>query len=112
MATPDKTLDAMVAASGTSYRSIEDALTAAEALGWRLEKAPEYLIWSNQHSMWWRPDSKGYTPELAEAGRYSRGEAIEISRGRDFWRAFELPREIPVLVEDAAMLAAAPKVGE
>lgn len=33
MATPDKTLDAMVAASGTSYRSIEDALTAAEAAG-------------------------------------------------------------------------------
>ena len=36
MTTPPEVLDRMVAASGTSYRSITEALAAAEALGWRL----------------------------------------------------------------------------
>lgn len=95
----------------TPDERIRYILAAAEQAGWRLVPASEeYLVWSNQHRMWWRPGSKGYTPELAEAGRYSRDEAIKISRGGDFWRAFERPREVPVLASDAAMLNAAPKV--
>ena len=90
--------------------AVQAALDAARDAGFVLVPVAEYLIWSNQHGMWWRAARKGYTPELADAGRYSREEAIEISRGGDFWRAFERPREAPILVEDAAMLAAAPKV--
>jgi len=37
-----------------------------------------YLIWSNQHGMWWRPLRRGYTSHLAEAGRYTADEAARI----------------------------------
>jgi len=36
-----------------------------------------YLLWSNKHSMWWRPASWGYTEDIDEAGRYSQDEAAE-----------------------------------
>jgi len=39
-----------------------------------------YLIWSNQHSMWWRARRSGYTQRIEEAGRYSLGEARDIVR--------------------------------
>lgn len=34
-----------------------------------------YLIWSNQHGMWWRPNHSGYTRFIEEAGRYAPEEA-------------------------------------
>jgi hypothetical protein len=37
-----------------------------------------YLIWSNEHRAWWRPDRQGYTKRVADAGRYSEAEALEI----------------------------------
>lgn len=37
-----------------------------------------YLLWSNKHSMWWRPDSQGYTEVEVEAGRYSLEEAVDL----------------------------------
>jgi hypothetical protein len=37
-----------------------------------------YLIWSNQHAMWWRPNERGYTQYIEEAGRYSRADAERI----------------------------------
>jgi hypothetical protein len=36
------------------------------------------LIWSFEHRQWWRPNSVGYTFELAEAGRYPLLEALRI----------------------------------
>lgn len=36
------------------------------------------LIWSIEHDAWWRPASMGYTRRLAEAGRYTRPEALAI----------------------------------
>lgn len=59
-----------------------------------------YLVWSNEHHCWWRPDSQGYTNKVAGAGRYSREEAIEISRGRG-WPATGIPNEVPVREIDA-----------
>lgn len=38
----------------------------------------QYVIWSFEHRRWWRPDSEGYTPDLREAGRYSKAEAGDI----------------------------------
>jgi inosine-uridine nucleoside N-ribohydrolase len=38
----------------------------------------QYLIWSIEHTAWWRPDEWGYTTQLAEAGTYSRERAAEI----------------------------------
>lgn len=37
-----------------------------------------YLVWSNQHGMWWRGGHRGYTQFIEEAGRYTRGDAEEI----------------------------------
>jgi predicted phosphohydrolase len=52
-----------------------------------------YLVWSNQHRAWWRPNSHGYTDNVKRAGIYSRAEAISISfRGRDGW---DSPKGVP-----------------
>lgn len=37
-----------------------------------------FLVWSNQHGMWWRAGQRGYTPLIEEAGRYDRPIAEEI----------------------------------
>lgn len=37
-----------------------------------------WLIWSNQHGMWWRPEERGYTQVIEEAGRYEYQRAKEI----------------------------------
>jgi hypothetical protein len=40
--------------------------------------AAQYLIWSNQHQMWWRAARAGYTPYIEEAGRYTHDDASQI----------------------------------
>lgn len=61
-----------------------------------------YLIWSNEHTAWWRPDHAGYCYDIAEAGRYSRDEAIKICKGANYGFTHEdNPNEIPVLEIDA-----------
>ncbi len=39
-----------------------------------------FLIWSNQHRMWWRADERGYTDSIEEAGRYPLDAAETIVR--------------------------------
>ena len=34
-----------------------------------------YVIWSFEHEAWWRPNKRGYTDQLNEAGRYTAEEA-------------------------------------
>lgn len=34
-----------------------------------------WLIWSNKRKSWYRPDSRGYTTDIAEAGIYTKAEA-------------------------------------
>lgn len=67
-----------------------------------------YLIWSNEHRAWWRPDSQGYTVNMGGAGRYSREDALRIcALGRDGWGARTGPSEIPVVEADALACVAA-----
>ena len=39
---------------------------------------PRYLIWSIEHTAWWRPDEWGYTTVLSAAGWYSLARGSEI----------------------------------
>jgi hypothetical protein len=39
-----------------------------------------YLIWSNDHRLWWRANERGYTEAIEEAGRYPHDRAAEIVR--------------------------------
>jgi len=43
--------------------------------------AKQYLVWSNEHRAWWRPNSNGYTGSIDQAGRYTRHEAVRIVDG-------------------------------
>jgi hypothetical protein len=38
-----------------------------------------YLVWSHEHSGWWRKGGAGYTPHLSQAGHYTRAEALRIA---------------------------------
>ena len=61
-----------------------------------------YLVWSNEHNCWWRPGAQGYTNHIADAGRYSRDEAIKICRGANYmFPKYGLPQEIMMPEQDA-----------
>jgi hypothetical protein len=59
----------------------------------------EYLIWSNEHRLWWRGNGQGYTHRLDEAGIYTRLEAIRRSSTRDQTPGEPLP-ELPIRRDD------------
>lgn len=64
-------------------------------------KTPQYLIWSNDAGAWWNPGRAGYTGSTADAGRYSRVEALRIAcHGRDGWNPIGVSPEVPVLESD------------
>lgn len=64
-----------------------------------------FLIWSNEHKAWWGPASRGYVYDSADAGRYSRNEAMKICNGANYgWNSYTLPNELPILEEMAINL--------
>lgn len=36
-----------------------------------------FLLWSNKHQSWWRPDGRGYTDDIVQAGAYTQAQAVE-----------------------------------
>ena len=42
---------------------------------WKLLRFGKVRIWSGEWSMWWRPDAKGYTANIDEAGIYEAKDA-------------------------------------
>lgn len=42
------------------------------------DKDLRWMIWSNEHNAWWRPNSCGYTDLIEQAGLYSYDEAKSI----------------------------------
>ena len=40
----------------------------------------KWLVWSNEHRAYWRPNMAGYTTFAKAAGRYTEAQAIEICR--------------------------------
>lgn len=77
----------------------------AQRYGVAIGAGDAYLVWSNMHNAFWRPDQAGYTSQLAQAGRYSRERAIGICAGcRDGYDSKMVPTEIPLRL-DAVMCA-------
>jgi hypothetical protein len=61
-----------------------------------------YLIWSNEHKGWWRPNRNGYTEDYQDAGLYSRDNAMTICKNASLgWREGEPLPEILVSEADA-----------
>lgn len=56
----------------------------------------QFLIWSNQHAAWWRPNRAGYTHVIDEAGRYDRTTAEEIVRDATLGGELKHQRTDPV----------------
>jgi len=55
-----------------------------------------FLIWSNEHGMWWRANHYGYTRYIEEAGRYELDEAVSIVRKASVDGALATRQQDPV----------------
>lgn len=57
-----------------------------------------YLIWSNEHRMWWAPGQCGYVSIISQAGRYTRQDAERIcTRANCYLPKGHEPNEVMVL---------------
>ena len=95
----ERMADAFIAYVGAE----RNTRTALAGEGW--------LVWSNEHQAWWRPNRQGYTVFVEAAGRYSHEEALDICRkARHGWERGVPPSEVPVREADAlACLPPPPK---
>lgn len=55
----------------------------------------DWLIWSNEHMMYWRRGPIGYTLNVDQAGRYSWAEATQICHKAQLGWKEDYPPEIP-----------------
>lgn len=44
----------------------------------------KWLIWSNEHNGWWKPNSMGYCRDRKDAGRFDYKEACEIVENANY----------------------------
>ena len=59
-----------------------------------------YLIWSNEHTAWWKRNRYGYTNDRSEAGRFTLAEASEIVQKANCWTEDDLPPQEAMVPED------------
>jgi hypothetical protein len=79
---------------------------AITVLNYPEDRRRDWLVFSVINGSWWRDQSSGYTRTLADAGRYTRREALIIAgRGRDGWAGDGVPTELPVRITDAQAAA-------
>ena len=62
----------------------------------------KYYIWSNEHQLWWKPGSQGYTDKIGEAGVYSEKESAKLIKGT-YLRKDGLPEEIRIPTDDVGL---------
>jgi hypothetical protein len=62
----------------------------------------EWLIWSSEHQGWWRGNGVGYTPKLAEAGRFQTLAAVLICSTAN---RYELPHNREAPPQESMVLA-------
>ena len=62
------------------------------------KKTPQkvyWLIWSNEHDGWWKPNECGYAQKIKEAGRYTYHKARAICRSANYGK-YDRPNETMV----------------
>lgn len=57
-----------------------------------------WLIWSNEHAGWWKPNERGYTKERSSAGRYTFTQACSIVGGANISKN-DVPNEAMIRYE-------------
>ena len=68
----------------------------------------DWLVYSNEHSAYWRPDEKGYTTDVAQAGRYTKEHADEICQAAIPGRIGRgKPPEVAIHVDDPIVMTEA-----
>lgn len=55
-----------------------------------------WFIWSLEHSGWWKPHGRGYTPNRHEAGLYKYKEALKIVESANIG-LHDIPNEAMIL---------------
>lgn len=74
----------------------------------------KFLIWSNQHGAWWAPGARGYTLDIAQAGRFARHQALRIVDGAGSWGPYAgdgVPDEVMVLAPEYRWDSGPPEPG-
>ncbi len=56
-----------------------------------------WLVWSNEHRLWWCADRRGYTRFIENAGRYTLEEATQICATRPETFTDDQPNPIPCM---------------
>lgn len=54
-----------------------------------------WLVWSNEHGAFWRPNESGYTARIEEAGRYSKAQAEAICKDASPRAWSTSPNDVP-----------------
>jgi hypothetical protein len=62
----------------------------------------EYMIWSNEHGAWWRPNERGYTTLLHEAGSYTFEEMRKIVDKANVAIGLGYPNEVALCISGVA----------
>ena len=55
-----------------------------------------WLIWSNKRGCWYRPESRGYTLDIAQAGIFDKAEAAKHYDGPEVPRRFRDTEPFPI----------------
>jgi hypothetical protein len=67
----------------------------------RQSTSVKYLVWSVEHTAWWKPNHCGYTRDRSEAGTYTLEEAEKICRGANLiHNDFDNPNECIVPTQE------------
>ncbi len=85
--------------------SATTALKATETLD---TPSDRYLVWSNEHTAWWRPNAAGYCTSVADAGRFTKEEAEDHASCRSRLPNGD-PPEVVVTEADAIRRATEPR---
>jgi hypothetical protein len=73
------------------------------------EQEMKWLIWSNEHTAWWRANHLGYCYSRAEAGRYTFEEACDVVKNANYALS-NSPNEAMVADEPIYPVTTAPTI--